>query len=175
MDIQFVGSAGRSMARPWRCWPMTRRRCRPRPRPPTRPRAGRSPPPSPPAGSRAAKGQALDFLAPAGIGAARLLVLGVGARDGFDLLGIEHAAAGAYQAVKASGVKTLVLDFDGLDADGAARAASGVRLAAYRFDRYRTKEKPEVKPSVETVRIGDLRPGRRPRRLAPSRPPSPTA
>ncbi|OYX30920.1 MAG: leucyl aminopeptidase [Caulobacterales bacterium 32-69-10] len=102
---------------------------------------------------KGAKGHALDFLAPAGVGAARLLVVGVGPKDGLDGLGAEQAAASAYQAVKASGLTTLVLDFDGLDAAGAARAGLGVRLAAYRFDRYRTKEKPEAKPSIETVRI----------------------
>ena len=35
----------------------------------------------------------------------------------------------------------------------------GIRLAAYRFDKYRTKEKPEKKPSVASVRIsvGDVK------------------
>ena len=32
-------------------------------------------------------------------------------------------------------------------------AALGVRLAAYRFDRYRTREKPDAKPSIQTVRL----------------------
>jgi leucyl aminopeptidase len=45
-----------------------------------------------------------------------------------------------------------VVDF-GLDGEQAARAGFGVRLAAYRFDRYRTKEKPEAKPSIERVVI----------------------
>ncbi len=31
-----------------------------------------------------------------------------------------------------------------------ARAALGVRLAAYRFDRYRTKEKPDAKPTIRS-------------------------
>ncbi|HTI66521.1 MAG TPA: leucyl aminopeptidase [Caulobacteraceae bacterium] len=100
-----------------------------------------------------AKGQTLDFLAPAGLGAARLLVVGAGPQGGVDALGVEQAAAAAYQAVKASGLATLVLQFDGLNAETAARAGLGVRLAAYRFDRYRTKEKPEAKPSIQTVRI----------------------
>src|SRR6201999_1474589 len=37
--------------------------------------------------------------------------------------------------------------------DAAARAALGVRLGAYRFDRYRTKEKPEKKPTIALVQI----------------------
>jgi leucyl aminopeptidase len=102
---------------------------------------------------KGAKGSHLDFLAPAGVGAARLLVVGAGPKDKLDALGIEQAAASAYAAVRASGLKTLVVDFDGLSAELAAHAALGVTLAAYRFDKYRTKEKPEAKPSVEAVRI----------------------
>ena len=35
----------------------------------------------------------------------------------------------------------------------AARAALGVRLAAYRFDKYRTKEPAEKKPSLTLAQI----------------------
>ena len=56
-------------------------------------------------------------------------------------------------ARRRSGVKTLRLDWAGYSADQAASAALGVRLAAYRFDRYRTKEKAEKKPTIETVEI----------------------
>ena len=101
---------------------------------------------------KGAKGQLLDFLAPAGLEATRLLLLGAGKTTEFDDIAIENAAASAYNAVKASGPFVLTLDF-GLDAPRAAHAALGVRLAGYRFDRYRTKEKPEAKPSIATVRI----------------------
>ena len=100
-----------------------------------------------------AKGQILDFLAPAGLPAARLLVVGAGAEDKLDGAAMENAAAGAYQAVKASGLTSLIFRLSGLSAEQAARAALGVRLAAYRFDKYRTKEKAEVKPSIRTVKI----------------------
>jgi leucyl aminopeptidase len=106
-----------------------------------------------------AKGQILDFLAPPGLDAARLLVVGAGPQDKFDDLGVEAAAAGAYQAVKASGLTTLRLDFSGLSGEQAARAALGVRLAAYRFDKYLTKEKPEKKPSIARVEIIAADPG----------------
>jgi leucyl aminopeptidase len=99
------------------------------------------------------KGQALDILAPSGLEAARLLVVGAGAKDKLDDLGVEQAAAAAYQAIKASGLTTLLIDFSGLTAAQAARAGLGVRLAAYRFDKYLTKEKPEKKPSIERTVI----------------------
>jgi len=107
---------------------------------------------------KGAKGQALDFLAPAGLEAGRLLVMGAGPQVGLDDAGIETAAAAAYQAVKASGLATLTLRFPRLSPAQAARAGLGVRLAAYRFDKYRTREKPEQKPSVETVRIAAVDP-----------------
>jgi leucyl aminopeptidase len=100
-----------------------------------------------------AKDQVLDLVAPAGVHAARVVVVGLGAREGVSDLAIESFAASAYQAVKASGVSTLELRLTDFSAAQAARAALGARLAAYRFDRYMTKEKPEKKPSVTTVRV----------------------
>jgi leucyl aminopeptidase len=82
-----------------------------------------------------------------------VLLVGVGPEAGFDAAAAETAAASAYAAVKLSGASALEIEFPVRDGEGAARAALGARLAAYRFDRYRTTEKPEKKPSVETVRI----------------------
>ncbi|WP_411288113.1 leucyl aminopeptidase [Phenylobacterium sp.] len=111
------------------------------------------------AGSRftGAKGQTLDLLAPAGTEAARVVLVGAGKADGFDGLGAENAAASAYNAVKTSGLTTLRVQVAG-DAGQAARAAFGVRLASYRFDKYRTKEAAEKKPSVTKAEIvtGDV-------------------
>ena len=101
---------------------------------------------------KGAKGSTLDLIAPAGEAADRVLVIGAGAEGGRDPLGIEHAAASAFHALKGSGAETLTLAFD-LGPQEAARAAYGVKLAAYRFDKYRTREKPEAKPTVTTVRI----------------------
>jgi len=95
-----------------------------------------------------AKGQSLDILAPADTDAARLVLLGVGKKEGFDALGVEHAAASAYAAVKASGLTTLRIELPDNGPELAARAALGVRLASYRFDKYRTKEPAEKKPSI---------------------------
>ena len=100
---------------------------------------------------KGSKGQTLDLLGsgPAG----RVLLVGAGVREGGKIADLEQAAATAYGAVKASGATTLTFDLTQLGAEQAAHAAFGVRLAAYRFDRYRTKEKPEQKPSVSRVRF----------------------
>ena len=99
------------------------------------------------------KDQVLDLVAPAGLHASRVVLVGAGDRDKLDDLGIERWAAGAYHAVKSSGVSALELRLGDLTDAQAARAAFGARLAAYRFDRYRTKEKPERKPSVTTLKV----------------------
>ncbi|MGE5565201.1 MAG: leucyl aminopeptidase [Parcubacteria group bacterium] len=96
-----------------------------------------------------AKGQSFELLAPSGIDAARVVVVGAGKPEELDAQGVENAAASAYRAVQASGVKELLIRFP----RDPERAAFGARLASYRFDRYRTTEKAEKKPSVETVRI----------------------
>ena len=97
--------------------------------------------------------QILDIVAPAGLHASRVVLAGTGPRETLDDLGIERLAAAAYHAVKSSGVLTLELRLGDFSDAQAARAGLGVRLAAYRFDRYRTREKAEKKPSVTKVRI----------------------
>ena len=107
------------------------------------------------AGSRftGAKGQTLDLPAPHGVEAARVVLIGAGPREGFDAMAAENLGAAAYQAVKLSGATALELKLSDLNNAQAAQAAFGVRLAAYRFDRYLTREKPEKKPSVKEARI----------------------
>ena len=85
-----------------------------------------------------------------------MLLLGAGTKAVAGSADIEQAAAQAYSLVKASGATTLVLDLTALGPADAAAAALGVRLGSYRFDRYRTTEKPDQKPSVTTLRVVTL-------------------
>jgi leucyl aminopeptidase len=55
--------------------------------------------------------------------------------------------------VKLSGGETLAFDASDLSPAQTARAALGARLASYRFDKYLTREKPEKKPSIQTVQF----------------------
>ena len=100
-----------------------------------------------------AKGQTLDVLAPAGSDAARIVMIGSGKKADLSLLGVENAAASGYNVVKASGLKTLRVELDAATAEQAAHAALGIRLAAYRFDKYRTKEPAEKKPSIAKTQV----------------------
>jgi leucyl aminopeptidase len=97
-----------------------------------------------------AKGQVLDVIGAPGA-AGRILLVGAGKKDGFDDVGAEHAAASAYNAVKTSGLTTLRIELP--QGGSAARAALGVRLASYRFDRYRTKEPADKKPSIVKAQV----------------------
>jgi leucyl aminopeptidase len=98
-----------------------------------------------------AKGQTLDV--PPHDGEARRVLVGAGKAEAFDALAAEHAAASAYNAVKLSGLESLRLILPEADAEFAARAALGVRLAAYRFDKYRTTEAADKKPSVRRTEV----------------------
>jgi leucyl aminopeptidase len=100
-----------------------------------------------------AKGQSLEVVAPAGVHAARIVMVGCGPREGFDAAAAEHFGASAYAAVKTSGIAELELRLPDVGESQAAHAALGARLAAYRFDRYRTTEKPDKRPSVTAVRV----------------------
>jgi leucyl aminopeptidase len=102
---------------------------------------------------RGAKGQVAELLAPAGVHAGSLSLIGAGPKDAFDEAAAETAAAEAYKAVKGSGATMLELRFSDLTVEQTARAAFGVRLAAYRFDKYLTREKPENKPSVHLTQV----------------------
>ena len=98
-------------------------------------------------------GQTLDIVAPHGLEAGRVMIVGVGALDKVDAMAVELGAAYAYQAAKLSGATTLMLRLPGEPVSLVARAALGVRLAAYRFDKYRTTEKAAAKPSITTVQF----------------------
>ncbi len=89
-------------------------------------------------------GSTLDILAPEGLKAARLIVVGAGKLSAIkdnDFLRLGGAAAGKLRA--GSDAVTIVAELpDGaMKPEQAAAVASGVRLRAYKFDRYKTKKK----------------------------------
>ncbi len=97
-------------------------------------------------------GQVFDVYAPKGVKTSRLHVVGAGKKDKFDA---EMFAAKVTKSLLMSGETAVTFHLDGLDisADDAARAAVGARLAAYRFDNYKTKLTKDKKPSLTTVRV----------------------
>ncbi len=85
-------------------------------------------------------------------GAQQVVFIGAGKKDKFNA---EMFAAKAMKQLLLERQTSWVfyLDGIGLDPDGAARAALGADLAAYRFDQYRTKLPESKKPVVSDITI----------------------
>lgn len=100
-------------------------------------------------------GQIAEILAPGGVEADRILVVGAGKADELDRDALERIAASAVKRVLASGEKSLTLRLDGVNVSAEDAAAAGVaaHMAAYRFDHYRTKLDADKKPSLESFQI----------------------
>ena len=107
-------------------------------------------------------GAVLDILAPEGIKAERLLVVGAGKPSDLkekDFLKFGGVIAGKLNA--ASDAVTLIAELpDGaMQPDQAASIASGIRLRAYRFDRYKTKKKDGENGALRadiSIAVGDV-------------------
>ena len=106
---------------------------------------------------KARRGAAITLLAPGG-GLNRIVLVGLGKRAELDAPATE--AAGAAAAAALSGEGTAAVDaravggWAGRSAEaGAADAAMGAVLRAYRFDRYRTTEKSEDKPKLSALKV----------------------
>ncbi len=95
------------------------------------------------------EGQQAFVVLPKGSGAKRALLVGGGKAKARNDRSLERIGAGVYKAQANSGFKSLALTVD--DAEHAARMALGAKLAAYRFDEYRTKPKDEDKPSLTSI------------------------
>ncbi len=96
------------------------------------------------------KGASCTTLAPGG-GLSRVVVLGTGKPEALTPYLAEEAGGAA--AVALAGEAEAALDAGALAAGLAAAAAMGAVLRAYRFDRYRTKEKPEDKPKLASLTV----------------------
>jgi leucyl aminopeptidase len=89
-------------------------------------------------------GSTLDFLAPEGVKASRLIVVGTGKAVDLklnDFLKLGGAAAGKLRPGGEAVTIIAELPAGAMKPEQAAAIASGVRLRAYRFDRYKTRKK----------------------------------
>jgi leucyl aminopeptidase len=96
------------------------------------------------------KGTSCTILAP-GAGLSRVVAVGLGEAGKLDERGAEDAGGhiGAALAVEAE----AAIACDGSVKAHAASVAHGAVLRSYRFDRYRTKEKPEDKPKLAALTV----------------------
>ncbi|MCA0301813.1 MAG: leucyl aminopeptidase, partial [Proteobacteria bacterium] len=104
-----------------------------------------------------AKGQTLTLLGQAGID--RLTLVGVGKGRELDARAAETLGGTLAGEANAAGLKGFAVWVDGVKGSRltpgqvAARIALGARLRTYRFDKYKTKDKPEQKNSLEAIAL----------------------
>ena len=105
------------------------------------------------------KGQWLEILAPANSKLHRVLLGGLGKPEDIDGLRLESFSGDLVQRLASSGQSALTIACDPIKgakvdaAQAAAHLAYGAKLASYRFDRYRTTEKADKKPSLKSVTV----------------------
>jgi len=102
------------------------------------------------------KSQSVTLWAP-GANLSRILALGLGKPD--DLTPTALEGVGGSVATQLSSEVEVAVDAEALTAAQAAAIGLGAVLRSYRFDRYRTTEKPEDKPKLERIRIAAADPG----------------
>src|SRR5229473_6894823 len=107
-------------------------------------------------------GSTLDLLAPKGLKVSRLIVVGAGklsAMKDSDFLKLGGAAAGKLQAGNDAVTIIAELPNGAMTSDQAAAVASGLRLRAYKFDRYKTKKKDGEDAALRadvSIAVGDV-------------------
>lgn len=101
------------------------------------------------------KGELLSVLAPAGVGYDQIIFIGLGKdkkTTDLDAQSVGGAVCVALGAVKAKSATVLVENV--ADAgEIAANVAYGALLRSYSFDKYKTKQKKEEKPSLKSLEI----------------------
>ena len=104
------------------------------------------------------KGQSLSLLAPAGSKLDRVYAVGLGKPADIDVLRVQAAGGQIYAALGHKG-RAASVAVDSLDkchlgaAEMAAHLAYGARLRSYRFDKYRTKEEKDAKPTLRGLKV----------------------
>jgi len=103
--------------------------------------------------------QMLEILAPAGVRASRIILVGLGKPGDIDGPRIENAAATIIARLQTAGETEATFDLDvpkGAKAKGgnfAAHVATGALLRSYTFNGYRTKNLDEHEHKLKTVRV----------------------
>jgi leucyl aminopeptidase len=101
----------------------------------------------------------LQVLAPGDLPLSRVLLFGLGQPNAVDALAAQAIGGRLIAHTNGTGDSALAIAIDAIPgaalspAEMAAHLAFGARLRSYRFDKYRTKEKPEQKPSLKKLTL----------------------
>ncbi len=103
--------------------------------------------------------QSLTIMVPGGTKLDRILVVGLGKAKDIDPKVAQNAGGQIYVSLSNVGSSSVTVCVDAIDgsnmkpSDAAAEIAFGAKLRSYRFDKYRTKDKPDSKPSLKTLKL----------------------
>jgi len=105
------------------------------------------------------KDELLPIIAPANLPVSRIVLAGLGKLELANAQLFEHLGGNLVAHLNSAGEReaTIAIDVgEGAPIDqteAAAQLAFGARLRAYRFDKYKTKQKPEQKASLERLTV----------------------
>jgi leucyl aminopeptidase len=111
------------------------------------------------------KDELLSIVGPANLSVSRIILAGLGKPELADAMLFQQLGGNLVAHLNGAGETdvTFAIDIgDGApldEADAAARLAFGAELRSYRFDKYKTKQKPEQKLSLERVTVATGVPG----------------
>ena len=108
---------------------------------------------------RGKRNELVPIVGPAGLSVSRIVLVGLGKPDAMDARGLEDLGGTLVAHLNGVGesAATFAIDIgdaaDFAPAAAAAHLAFGAALRAYRFDKYRTTEKPERKPTLAALTV----------------------
>jgi len=111
------------------------------------------------------KNELVPVIGPPGLPVSRIVLVGLGKPRAIDARLLEDLGGTLAAHLNSAGESeaTFAVDLgDGAPvkpAEAAARLAYGAALRSYRFDKYRTKQKPEQKPSLSSITVSAASPG----------------
>jgi leucyl aminopeptidase len=105
------------------------------------------------------KAETLELIAPFGTNLSRILLVGMGAPKDMCEAQVENLGGAIYAALSLKGDEVISTAIGSIDCPHfkeeifAAALARGIAYRSYRFDKYKTTEKPKSKPSIKTIQI----------------------
>src|SRR6266567_8083390 len=111
------------------------------------------------------KNELIAIIGPPNLPLTRIVVAGLGKPDKVDQRLLQDLGGSLLAHLNGAGESEATFSIDPGDAaplkpaDVAAHLAFGAELRSYRFDKYRTKQKPEQKPSLTGITVASETPG----------------
>jgi leucyl aminopeptidase len=105
------------------------------------------------------KDEVLDIVAPPGVSVSRIVLAGLGKSESMDARSLQDLGGKLFAHLDAAGESGATFAIEVAEgasiaqAEAAAELAFGAQLRSYRFDKYKTKQKPEQKPALARLTV----------------------